>query len=72
MGVAQVFQSDKIKLRLDEILTSLIGAGLVENWWHRPNRAFDQQKPFDVFNRDRAGQQQVISYIMTQVNSDYS
>lgn len=39
--------------RLDGLLFAALGdKTLVERWWARPNRAFGQARPIDVFEQD--------------------
>lgn len=41
------------KNRLDGLLFAIVGSEtLVERWWNSPNKAFDMQKPIDVFEVD--------------------
>jgi len=50
------------KSQLDGILFAMVGDDtLVERWWNGPNKAFDMQKPIDIFEVDS---ERVIDYIM--------
>jgi hypothetical protein len=41
------------KTRLDGLLFAIVGDDtLVERWWNGPNKAFDMQKPIDMFEVD--------------------
>jgi len=41
------------KTRLDGLLFAIVGDDtLVERWWNGPNKAFDMQKPIDIFEVD--------------------
>jgi len=59
------------KTRLDGLLFAMLGdSQLVERWWYSPNKAFDSERPIDVFvlEPDR-----VRDYVMrmANLNSDY-
>lgn len=53
---------------LDKIVTALVGKNMVDDWWNRPNVAFDMYTPADMYeiNPDR-----VASYLYAQLNGDY-
>lgn len=62
-----------IKPPLNRILYSLLGkTELVDDWWHRPNRAFDGKTPDEVYQTNAAGRKRVAEYLYGQVNGDYS
>lgn len=46
--------NDKIALKskCNTYLVAMIGESLVEKWWQSPNKAFDLQKPVDVFEKN--------------------
>ena len=70
-AAVQVSQSEKIKSRLDELLSALLGENNVEAWWHSANRAFEHRKPIDVFNDGRDGERRVVKYLLAAASGDY-
>lgn len=62
-----------IKRPLNRILFALLGRiELVDDWWHNPNRAFDDKTPDEVYQSGAEGRKQVAKYLYDQVNGDYS
>lgn len=62
-----------IKLPLNRILFALLGKQqLVYEWWHIPNRAFDNKTPDTVYQSGAQGRKQVADYLYSQLNGDYS
>jgi hypothetical protein len=58
------------RTQLNQILFALIGSSeLVEQWWGSPNKAFDDENPSKVLATDP---EKVVTYILSQLNSDYS
>lgn len=57
------------KVPLNRILHRLLGnSQLVHEWWHRPNRAFNDDTPDEVYQSGEEGRRIVYNYIMFQVD----
>lgn len=41
-----------LKARCNAYLLAMLGESNVEKWWQSPNKAFDLQKPIDVFEKN--------------------
>lgn len=51
--MTQNIQKENIKKRCDALLIALTGSHeLVKSWWDSPNKAFNNQKPIDVFDTE--------------------
>jgi uncharacterized protein (DUF2384 family) len=51
--------------KLDRCLFSMVGShDLVSKWWTSPNRAFEMQKPIDVWTESEDGKEKITSYIL--------
>lgn len=56
--------------RLNLMLLSLLGSHeMVNRWWVSKNKAFDNESPSDMLEKDP---QRVINYVKGQLNGDYS
>ena len=49
------------KQRAQVLLTAMLGSKLVDAWWNSPNKAFDEQTPYNVWQNDYA---KVYNYLM--------
>lgn len=57
------------KNRLNGLLFAMTGSQtLTERWWNSPNKAFDMQKPIDVFEVDS---ERVRDYIISCAYGDH-
>lgn len=53
------------------ILKALLGSDeLVQQWWARPNRAFDGEIPDDLWATN-SGQNRVYSYLLDQMEAPH-
>lgn len=52
----------------NSILKSTVGENLIEKWWQSPNKAFNLQKPEDVWQTDC---DKVFSYLKGHLSGEY-
>lgn len=44
--------NEKKKKICEQLVKTLVGEALADNWWSTPNRAFDYKTPFVAFEQD--------------------
>ena len=60
----------KLNNTLNNILLSILGSEEhVELWWYSKNKAFDNISPNEMIIKD---EKRVVSYLLGQLNGDYS
>ena len=58
-----------VKLQLDKLLLSLLGRPeLVEDWWYRENKEFDNNTPYSVYQSGEEGRKKVNEYVLKSCN----
>jgi hypothetical protein len=64
----QEFHEIEQRKQCDVLLNILLGGQLAQNWWDRPNRAFSNQCPIDVF---KINPRSVLDYLRSHCSGDY-
>lgn len=61
---------DEEQEKYNQILMALLGSrNLIIEWWHSPNRSFNDNTPSKMWKEDK---QRVKDYLLGQLNGDFS
>jgi hypothetical protein len=60
---------DRLKQQCDNILLALLGSQeLVDNWWRGNNKAFDNNAPISIYEKNPM---RIKEYLFAQVGGEY-